>query len=329
MEVVDMKNHGKIIVMSGETGSELCESIGSHLMIEGQSAMIKVFSNGEMKPKLLESVRDEDVFIIAPTTTERSIYEAKLLASAAWGSSAGRITLVITHLAYSRQDRKDEARTAITSVEVVRDLCQNIDRVLLLDLHAEAEMGFFEILRVRADHLYASYVLAPHIAEEIIQGRNDEFFFATPDAGAVPKGKAYSEWFRGKLIPCIKFRPAANVVDDEIVVFGNPAGKNGIIIDDMADTCGTVCKVAKALRDEGAKDIYAVATHPVLSGDAIENLRQSCIKELVVTNSIPIPPEVLRIRGIKIRVIPLDEMLAKAIKNINEGGSLEIGRAHV
>ncbi len=316
-------NHGELTIISGTAGKHLTKGICRLLSLEEHPVEIKKFSDDEIRPRLFKSVRDKDVFINNPAQQPAENWdELKLLSQVVWNASAERITLVIPYLGYDRQDKKDKSRTSITIAKKIEDICGYNDRVLLLDIHSEPTLGYFDILRVRQDHLYASYVLAPYINDEIIKGRRDKFVFVSPDPGGIKRAKKYSIWFGCDLAICYKVRIEANKVE-KIILIGDVEGKYAVVVDDMFDTCGTLEAVSNKLIEEGALGVYAVGTHPVLSDDALEIISRCSIEEIAFTNSIYHSPKKLNRVNVKITVIPIDEMMSRAVTLINQGESLD------
>jgi ribose-phosphate pyrophosphokinase len=257
-----------------------------------------------------ENVRGRDVYIIqstcAPTNT--NLMELLVMTDALKRASAARVTAVIPYFGYARQDRKVAPRTPITS-KLVADLIgtAGIQRVLTIDLHAGQIQGFFNI---PVDHLYA----APVMLDEIRARFTERVVVVSPDAGGTERARAFAKRLDAGLAIIDKRRSGPNV-SEVMHIIGDVAGEVCIIVDDMIDTAGTLCQAAKALKEKGAREIYACATHAVLSGPALERINESCLKEVVVTNSIPLDDKVKACS--KLRVLSVAELLAEAIRRIN------------
>jgi len=275
------------------------------------------FSNGETSVGLRESCRDCDTFIIQPTCNPNvndNLMELLVMADAMRRASAARITAVIPVFGYARQDKKDKSRAPITG-KLVANLIQTagIDRVITLDLHASQIQGFFDI---PVDNLFAETLIAKYIKR--IPG---EKVIVSPDAGGVKRAKAISDHLDVPLVIIHKERKKANEVEAMTLV-GEVKGMVCVIVDDMADTCGTLQLAAKTLKEQGAQEVYACVSHGVLSGPALKRLTESELTELVVTNSIPQDENVKKCA--KVKVIDIAPMLAEAIRRTHNGESISV-----
>ena len=290
---------------------EICNSLGLPL---GNSSVTR-FSDGEVYFQILENVRGEDVFVIQPTCrpVDTTLVELLLMIDAFKRSSARRITAVLPYFGYARQDRKDKPRVPISAKLVANVLSTaGANRVLTMDLHVPQIQGFFDI---PVDHLFAAPVLVDYFQKLDLP----DLIVVSPDAGGVERARAYAKKLDTNLAIIDKRRVEANVADIVNIV-GEVEGRTALIVDDMIDTAGTLVKSAEALLKQGAKKVYACSSHPVFSGPAVQRLQESCLKEVVVTNSIPVSKEAETTR--KIRVLSVAELLGKAIKSIHEESSV-------
>lgn len=302
------------MVFSGSSNAELCQEIVRFLGIELGKVKLSQFSDGEIYVKFLESVRGADVFVIQTLSAPVNLHlmELLIMIDALKRASAKRISAVIPHYGYARQDKKTTAREPITA-KLVADLLSatGIDRVLTMDLHAGQIQGFFD---VPVDHLTALPVLVKYFADKDFQN----LVVVSPDVGRVKLAKKFSDKLGSGLAILHKTRPAHNVAEVGQVV-GEVKGKVALLVDDMIDTAGTITEGAKTLVREGATEIYACATHGVLSGPAIERLKDSSIKEVVITNTIPLNGS----NGLdKIKVLSIASIFSQAILNVYEDESV-------
>jgi len=278
------------------------------------------FSDGEFIAYLDETVRGTDAFVIQSTTPPTdNLFELLLLGDAMKRASATERIAVIPYFGFARQDRKDKPRVPI-GAKLVADMIETagFTRVVTIDLHADQIQGFFNI---PVDHLSASYVFVPYVKSLGL----DNLIFASPDVGGTKRTKVFSDLFDTDMVICHKTRPAPNQVG-EMKLIGDVKGKDVIIVDDMVDTAGTLTKAANIMKEAGANSVRAMITHPVLSGGAYYNIQQSALVELITTDTIPLRdkknfPEYDELTK-KITVLSVDDMLAKAINNINTFESL-------
>eukprot|EP01127_Copromyxa_protea_P008548 TRINITY_DN1962_c0_g1_i1.p1 TRINITY_DN1962_c0_g1~~TRINITY_DN1962_c0_g1_i1.p1 ORF type:complete len:318 (+),score=55.55 TRINITY_DN1962_c0_g1_i1:204-1157(+) len=304
-------------IFSGTANPELAQSICTTLGLDLGDAGVGKFSNGETSVQLKESCRDCDVFIIQPTCNpdvNDNLMELLVMADAMRRASAARITAVIPVFGYARQDKKDKSRAPITG-KLVANLIQvaGLDRIITLDLHASQIQGFFDI---PVDNLFAE----PLIARYIKRLPGDKVI-VSPDAGGVKRAKAISDHLDVPLVIIHKERKKAGEVAGMILV-GEVKGMVCVLVDDMADTCGTLQLAAKTLKEQGAAAVYACVSHGVLSGPALQRLEDSELTELVVTNS---SPQVENMRKCsKIKVIDIAPMLAEAIRRTHNGESISV-----
>ena len=310
-----MNVHGKSIkVLHCNANKDLAKDIAYNLGLPVGDAQVTTFSNGEIGVSINESIRGADVFVVQSTSTPANdnLMELLIMIDGLKRASAGRINAVIPFYGYARQDRKAKSRDPI-SAKLVANLitAAGADRVVTMDLHAPQIQGFFDI---PVDHLYA----APLIVNYFINKKLDDLVVVSPDVGGVTRARYLAGRLDTPLAIIDKRRPRPNV-SEVMNIIGDVAGKNCIIVDDLVDTAGSIVHAAKALKDRGAKDVYVACSHPVLSGPAYERISESVIKELVVTNTIPIPADKMID---KIKVLSVASLFADAIKRIYEGLSL-------
>ena len=290
---------------SGRATRYLAEKIVKRFGNElGQSSVMK-FSDGEFQPSFEESVRGCKVFIIQSTFQPvDNLFELLMMIDAAKRASAYNIVAVLPYFGFARQDRKDKPRVSI-GAKLVTDLLTTagVDRVMTMDLHADQIQGFFN---VPVDHIFASSLFVPYIKDLNL----DNLVIAAPDMGGTKRANAYSRFLKCEMVICYKLRKKANYVD-EMQVIGDVRDRNIVIVDDMVDTAGTLTLAAQMMVDKGAKSVRAAATHPVLSGDAYEKIENSPIKELLVTDSIPLKQE-----SKKIKVISVADVFADVINKV-------------
>lgn len=307
-------NHLKIF--TGNANPELAQKISAYLSIPLGQAVVKTFSDGEIYVEIKENVRGADVFVIQPTCppVNDHLMELLIMIDALRRASARRITAVMAYYGYARQDRKVIPRTPITA-KLVANLITvaGARRVLTIDLHAGQIQGFFDI---PVDHLYAAPVLIRYLKEEF---RDKDLVIVSPDAGGVERARAYAKRLNAGLAIIDKRRLRPN--ESEVMnVVGDVKGKVAIILDDMIDTAGTMCKAAEALAERGAKEVHGMATHPVLSGPALERIKKSPMKSVVVTDTIPLREEARKLK--KIKVLSVAELLGEAIRRIHNDDSV-------
>ncbi|MBI5804953.1 ribose-phosphate pyrophosphokinase [candidate division TA06 bacterium] len=307
--------HNEMKVFSGTANPELTKEICKVLRQPMGDCTICHFSDGELRVKINENIRGADVFIVQPTFSPGdNLMELLIMIDAAKRASAKRITAVIPYFGYSRQERKDQPRVPITA-KLVANLITiaGANRVLTLDLHAEPIQGFFDI---PVDHLYASPVLIRHFVKHKLK----DLVVVSPDTGGVPRARAFAKRLGNDTPLAIidKRRPGPNRVEILNVV-GDVDGKNCLIVDDIMDTARTISEVAVILKKNGAREIYACATHGVLSGSAIDSLERSPIKELVLSNTIPLTADK---KIPKIKVLSIASLLAEAIRRIHQEKSV-------
>ena len=269
------------------------------------------FSDGEMSPFLAESVRGHEVFLIQSTfAPSDNLMELLLMIDAAKRASASSINVVIPYFGYARQDRKDRPRVAIAA-KLIANLISaaGATRIMACDLHADQIQGFFDI---PVDHLDGSYIFVPYLKSLKLH----DIMFASPDVGGIKRARSFAKFFNAELAVCDKYRKEANKVSSMRLI-GEVEGKDVVLVDDLVDTAGTICKAAALLKDKGAKSVRAVCTHPVLSGNAYENIENSVLEELAVSDTIP-----LKQPSNKIKVLTVSNLYAKAIRKIHDNESI-------
>lgn len=307
---------GNIKVFSGNANRELAKDICKELDVTFGNCEVGRFSDGEIFVNIDETVRGRDVFIIQPTSTpvNDNLMELLILIDAFKRASAGRINAVIPYYGYARQDRKTKAREPITAKLVANLLTMaGIDRVITMDLHAGQIQGYFDI---PVDHLSGVPILAEYFKDIV----NDETVIVSPDLGGVTRARNFANLLDLPIAIIEKRRPKANV-SEVMNVIGDIKGKNVVLIDDIIDTGGTITKAAQVLKDFGAKTVYACATHPVLSGPAIERIENSVIEKFIITNTIPL----LAHKKIdKIGIVNVAPIFAEAIRRIHYNESVSI-----
>ena len=271
----------------------------------------KQFSDGEMSPHIGESVRGHDVFIIQSTFPPAdNFFELLLMIDAAKRASAENVNVIIPYFGYARQDRKDKPRVAIAAKLIANVLsAAGAHRIMTADLHADQIQGFFDI---PLDHLDGEYIFVPYLKSLNLK----DIMFASPDVGGIKRARSFAKFFDAELAVCDKYRKEANKIESMRLI-GEVEGKDVVLVDDLVDTAGTICKAAVLLKEKGAKTVRAVCTHPVLSGKAYENIQNSVLEELVVTDTIP-----LKQKEPKIKVLSIADLFAKAIRKIHDHESI-------
>jgi ribose-phosphate pyrophosphokinase len=299
-------------IFCGNSNRVLAQNICEHLDIPLGNAIVKRFSDGEINVEINESVRGKDVFVIQSTCHpgNDNLMELLIMIDALKRASARRINAVIPYYGYARQDRKVSPRAPI-SAKLVADLITvaGATRMMTVDLHAGQIQGFFNI---PVDHLYAFPVILDYLSKKFLNGEN--LVIVSPDAGGVERARAFAKRLKARLAIIDKRREAANI-SQVMNIIGDVKDKTTILLDDMIDTAGTLTHAATALLEHGASEVYASATHPVLSGEALTRLRTSSIKEIVVTDTIPLQDETARFERIK--VLSVARLLAEGIHRIH------------
>jgi ribose-phosphate pyrophosphokinase len=304
-----------ICIFTGYANPVLAEQIASYLEMPLGRAKISTFSDGEVFAEVRENVRGVDCYVVQPTCAPVNDHLMQLLVmiDALKRASAGSITAVMPYYGYARQDRKVAPRTPITA-KLVADLLQSAgaSRVVAMDLHAGQIQGFFN---VPFDHLYSMPVFLEYLRPRLHPGS----VCVSPDAGGVERARAYAKRLGSDLAIIDKRRAAANV-SEVMNIVGAVEGRDCVIVDDMIDTAGTLTNAAKALVDRGAKRVFAAATHAVLSGPAVERIRDSVLEEVVITDTIPLSAEAKQVE--KFKVLSCARLLGEAIKRIHNSDSV-------
>jgi ribose-phosphate pyrophosphokinase len=298
-------------IFSGTGSQELAQKIAQRFGAPIGKVNIQRFSDGEIQPVFLESVRGDYVFLVQSTFAPTdNLMEMLLMIDAAKRASAYKIIAVIPYYGYARQDRKDKPRVAIGS-KLIATLLESAgaNRVITMDLHAAQIQGFFD---VPVDHLDSSAIFIPYINDLKLQN----LAFAAPDVGSTNRVREIASYFNAEMVICDKHRKRANEIAS-MVVIGDVTGKDIILVDDICDTGGTLAKAAGLLKEKGARSVRAMITHPVLSGNAYQNIENSVLEELVVCDTIPLKQE-----SAKIKVISVADLFAIAIRNAYENKSI-------
>jgi ribose-phosphate pyrophosphokinase len=304
-------------IFAGNAVPELAKKIASRLYIKLGDAEVGRFSDGEVSVQINENVRGSDVFIIQSTCapTNDNLIELVVMVDALRRASAGRITAVIPYFGYARQDRRVRSARVPITAKVIADFLSSVgvDRVLTVDLHAEQIQGFFD---VPVDNVFASPVLLEDMRKREFQAP----VVVSPDIGGVVRARAIAKLLNDADLAIIdKRRPKANVAQ-VMHIIGDVKDRDCIIVDDMIDTGGTLCKAAEALKEQGARRVFAYATHPVFSGNAAENIANSVIDELIITDTIPLSPAMQAVS--KVKQLTLSEMMAECIRRISNEESI-------
>ena len=306
-----------LMVFTGNANPGLAADVANQLGIPLGKALVSRFSDGEIVVEINENVRAKDVVVLQSTCapTNDHLMEIMLMVDALKRASAGRITAAIPYFGYARQDRRPRSARVAISAKVVANMLQEagVDRVLIMDLHADQIQGFFE---VPVDHLFASTIFLPHIKAMGIS----DLVMAAPDTGGTKRANAYAKHLGCEMAICYKQRKVANQVDS-MTVIGDVQGKNVVLVDDMIDTAGTLTKAADMMMDLGALSVRAVCTHAVLSGEAYERVERSGLSQLIVTDTIPLrPKENAPTR--KIQQLSVDHLFADVIRRVRSHESI-------
>lgn len=309
-----LRDKEDLCILAGNANPQLAEAIARHLGLKLCKASVGHFNNGETQVMIDESIRGRDMFLIQPTTypVNDNLMELLIMADACRRASAHSITAVVPYYAYARQDRKTRGREPI-SAKLVANLmeCAGITRMVTVDLHAGQIQGFFDI---PVDHLAA----APVLADYILSKKMEDVIVVSPDLGGVQRARVLADRLGTTIAIIEKRRPEPGKA--EVMNFiGDVKGKRCVIIDDIVDTAGSLCEGAKALKKEGALEVYACCSHAILSGPAVERINESCIKELIITDTIPLPEEK---KSPKIVVLSLADALADVMLNIHQRKSV-------
>ncbi|MGI9334591.1 MAG: ribose-phosphate diphosphokinase [Gammaproteobacteria bacterium] len=305
------------MVFAGNANRPLAEEICSRLNLPMGKAVVGRFSDGEVMVEIMDSVRGADVFIIQPTChpVNDNLLELLVMLDAVKRASAAQVTAVMPYFGYARQDRRPRSSRVAISAKVVANMISvaGADRVLTMDLHADQIQAFFS---VPVDNIYSS----PVLLGDIWRHKQGDLMVVSPDVGGVVRARAIAKRLDDADLAIIdKRRPQPNAAE-VMNIIGDVKGRTCVIVDDMADTAGTLCSAAAALKESGAARVVAYCTHPVLSGAAVENINNSVLDELVVTNTIPLRQDAAACE--RIRQMSVAELVAESMRRINEGESV-------
>ena len=309
----DTYRRGPLLLLSGRANRPLASEIGSIIGESPDGATIQQFADGEIFARIDQNARGRDVFIIQSTNAPAdTIMELLLLAAAARRASAARVTAVIPYFGYGRQDRKDQPRVAI-GAKLVANLivAAGADRVVSIDFHQHQIQGFFDI---PVDHLYAAPVFTKYFRDKKLE----DLVVVAPDVGSAKMARGFGKRLGASFAIIDKRRPKANM-SEVLNVVGDVEGMNCLLVDDMVDTAGTLSNAVVALKERGAKAVYAAATHALLSGPAVERLSNAPLEEMVVTNTIHIPENK---RFDNLKILSVGDLLAKAIDHVHSSESV-------
>jgi len=303
------------MVFTGNANPALAQEVVNTLGIPLGKAMVSRFSDGEIQVEIQENVRGKDVFVLQSTCapTNDNLMELLIMVDALKRASAGRITAAIPYFGYARQDRRPRSARVAISAKVVANMLQiaGVERIITMDLHADQIQGFFDI---PVDNIYAS----PLLLADVRKQNHENLLVVSPDVGGVVRARALAKQLHCDLAIIDKRRPKANVAE-VMNIIGEVDGRTCVIMDDMVDTAGTLCKAAQVLKERGAQKVYAYCTHPVLSGGAAERINASALDEVVVTDTIPLRDDS---KGGKIRQLSCAGLLAETFSRIRRGDSV-------
>jgi ribose-phosphate pyrophosphokinase len=303
------------MVFTGNANPALAQAVVDTLGIPLGKAMASRFSDGEIQVEIQENVRGKDVFVLQSTCapTNDNLMELMIMVDALKRASAGRITAAIPYFGYARQDRRPRSARVAISAKVVANMLQiaGVERIITMDLHADQIQGFFDI---PVDNIYAS----PLLLADVRAQNHENLLVVSPDVGGVVRARALAKQLHCDLAIIDKRRPKANVAE-VMNIIGEVEGRTCVIMDDMVDTAGTLCKAAQVLKERGAQKVYAYCTHPVLSGGAAARINASELDEVVVTDTIPLRDDS---KGGKIRQLSCANLLAETFSRIRRGDSV-------
>jgi ribose-phosphate pyrophosphokinase len=305
-----------MMIFTGNANPRLAQQVAEHLGITLGRAQVGTFSDGETMVEIQENVRGKDVFILQSTCapSNNNLMEVVIMADALKRASAGRITAAMPYFGYARQDRRPRSARVPITAKVVADMLTTVgvNRVLMMDLHADQIQGFFNI---PVDNIYAT----PILLADLWKQRNPDMMVVSPDVGGVVRARAIAKQLDTELAIIDKRRPKANVAE-VMNIIGEVDGRSCVIMDDMVDTANTLCKAAEALKDRGAKRVVAYCTHAILSGGAVKRVAGSALDELVVTDTIPLNSEGQLCQ--KIRVVSCAQLLSEALQRVSNEDSV-------
>lgn len=306
-----------MMIFAGNANYELAMQIACNLQLSLGKANIGTFSDGETMVEILENVRGHDVFIVQSTCSpaNNNLMELMIIADALRRASAGRITAVMPYFGYARQDRRVRSARVPITAKVIADMLASVGicRILTVDLHADQIQGFFHM---PVDNVYST----PILLKDIQLQKLSNLMVISPDIGGVVRARAMAKCLNDAELSIIDKRRIGPNKSEVMHIIGEPSGRDCLIIDDIVDTAGTLCSAAKELKNNGASSVRAYITHAVLSGPAVDNIAESSLDEIVVTDTIPLSKDAMKCR--KIRVVSLSDMLAQAIKRVNDEKSV-------
>jgi ribose-phosphate pyrophosphokinase len=304
-------------LFTGNANISLAKKVADHLQSNLGKALVGAFSDGETMVEVMENVRGQDVFIIQPTSTptNNNLMELVIMADAMRRASANSITAVVPYFGYARQDRRVRSSRVPISAKVVADTIEasGITRLVTIDLHADQIQGFFCI---PVDNVYGT----PVMFEDIEKKKFKNMVIVSPDVGGVVRARAVAKRLNDSDLAIIDKRRQKRNQVEVMHIIGDIEGRDCVIVDDIIDTAGTICQAANALKNRGAKSITVYGTHPVLSGNAVDNIEKSEILEVVVTDTIPLTPEAIKCK--KIRQLSISSLLAETVRRVNNKGSV-------
>lgn len=304
-------------LFTGNANVPLSNKVAEHLQISLGSAVVGSFSDGETLVEIMENVRGQDIFIIQPTSapSNNNLMELVIMADAMRRASAASVTAVIPYFGYARQDRRVRSSRVPISAKVVADIMEvaGVTRVITIDLHADQIQGFFSI---PVDNVYGT----PVMFEDIKKKNFKDMIIVSPDVGGVVRARAVAKRLNDSDLAIIDKRRHKRNQVEVMHIIGDVEGRDCVIVDDIIDTAGTICQAAKALKDKGARSVTAYGTHPVLSGNAIENVEKSEITEIVITDTITLSQEAINCS--KIRQLSISKILAETIRRVDNKGSV-------
>ena len=305
------KNKVKAKIFACRQSQEIGKNIANAYGEELGNVIFHTFSDGEFQPSFEESIRGSRIFLIGSTQpSSENLMELLLMIDAAKRASARHITAVIPYFGWARQDRKDKPRVPIGAKMIAKLLeTAGATRIITMDLHADQIQGFFE---KPVDHLYASTIFIPYLENLKL----DNLTIASPDMGGSKRAYAYSKFLKSDVVICYKQRKKANIIS-HMELIGNVKGKNVVLVDDMVDTAGTLTTAADLMMERGAKSVRAICTHPLLSGKAYERIEKSKLKELIISDSIPV-----KNKSKKIKVLSTAKLFAEVMKNVHNNKSI-------
>ncbi|WP_186136454.1 ribose-phosphate pyrophosphokinase [Burkholderia gladioli] len=311
-----MSSHDGLMVFTGNANPALAQKVVDNLGIPLGKAMVSRFSDGEIQVEIQENVRGKDCFVLQSTCapTNDNLMELMIMVDALKRASAGRITAAIPYFGYARQDRRPRSARVAISAKIVANMLEiaGVERIITMDLHADQIQGFFDI---PVDNIYATPILLGDLRKQ----NHPDLLVVSPDVGGVVRARALAKQLNCDLAIIDKRRPKANAAE-VMNIIGEVEGRTCVIMDDMVDTAGTLCKAAQVLKQRGAKRVFAYATHPVLSGGAAARIDASELDELVVTDTIPLSAESLGCA--KIRALSSADLLAETFARIRRGDSV-------